>query len=102
VYNGPRVIVSFGDKTTEDIYHGKNSKAARKISNELWPRIQGKLDFMNAAAVLADLQVPPSNRMERLRGDLKDFLSIRVNDQYRIIFRFAEGNCYDVQCTDYH
>lgn len=94
------MIVSFGDKTTEDIYHSLDTKAARKIARELWGRIQRKLDLMNAAATVADLQSPPSNRLEQLRGDLKGFMSIRINDQYRLVFRFAGGHCHEVRCTD--
>jgi proteic killer suppression protein len=96
------VILSFGDKTTEDIYHGRDSKAARRISRTLWPRIQMKLDLVNAAISLEDLQSPPANRLERLRGDLNGFYSIRVNQQYRLVFRFEAGNCTDLRCTDYH
>lgn len=101
MYNQP-VIVSFGDKTTEDIYHGRDSKAARRIARDLWQRIQIKLDLMNAVASLQDLRVPPSNFLEKLRGDLEGFYSIRVNQQYRIIFRFEKNYCADVRCIDYH
>jgi len=96
------VILSFGDKTTEDIYNGHDTKAARRISRSLWERIQIKLDLVNAVLSLQDLRSPPANRLERLRGDLSGFHSIRVNQQYRLIFRFEDGNCRDVQCTDYH
>jgi toxin HigB-1 len=96
------VIVSFDDTTTENVYHGLDTKAARKISRELWERVQMKLDLLNAAATLQDLQVPPSNRLEKLCGNLNGFYSIRINQQYRIIFRFDAGNCRDVRCTDYH
>ena len=96
------VIVCFLDKTTEDIYHGQRTKAARKISPELWDRIQRKLDVLNAAVSLQDLRLPASNHLEKLRGELEGFWSVRVNDQYRIIFRFENGNCIDVGCVDYH
>ncbi len=96
------MIASFGDKTTEDIYHGRGTKAARGISRELWRRIQSKLDVMNAALTLDDLRVPPSNRLEKLRGDWEGYYSIRVNQQYRLVFRFADGVCNDVRCVDYH
>jgi toxin HigB-1 len=96
------VIVSFADNTTEDIYHGEDTKAARRISRDLWVRIQMKLDVLNAVTTLRDLQTPPSNRLERLRGDLNGFYSVRVNQQYRLVFRFEDGNCRDVRCTDYH
>jgi proteic killer suppression protein len=96
------VIVSFGDNATEDIYHGKDTKAARKISRDLWERIQDKLDLMNAAVSLQDLRVPPSNHLEKLRADLDGFYSIRVNQQYRLVFRFENNHCSEVRCTDYH
>jgi proteic killer suppression protein len=101
VYNAC-VIVSFGDKTTEDIYNGLKTKTARKVPKELWNRIPMKLDILNACIRLEDLRSPPSNRIEKLSGDLMSFYSIRVNDQYRIVFHFANGNCVDVCCTDYH
>jgi proteic killer suppression protein len=96
------MIVSFGDKTTEDIYHGYNSKSARRISKSLWSRIQNKLDLLNASKDIQDLQVPPSNRLEKLKGNREGYFSIRVNEQYRIVFRFETGNSYEVHCTDYH
>jgi proteic killer suppression protein len=96
------MILSFGDKTTEDIFHGSDTKAARKVIRVLWERICLKLDMLNAAASLQDLRTPPANRLEKLRGDLTGFHSIRVNDQYRIVFRFLDGNAADVRCTDYH
>ncbi len=96
------MIVSFGDKATADIYNGRDSKSAGKIGRNLWRRIQDKLDLMNAAISLQDLRVPPSNSLEKLRGDLDGFYGIRVNQQYRLIFRFEKNHCEDVRCTDYH
>jgi toxin HigB-1 len=96
------VIVSFGDKTTEDIYNGVETKAARGLPKELWGRIQIKLDLLHACTRLDDLRAPPSNRLERLKGDLDGFYSIRVNDRYRIVFQFADGNAVEVCCVDYH
>ena len=61
-----------------------------------------KLEALNAAARLEDLTVPPSNRLEKLRGTLEGFYSIRVNDQWRVIFRWIEGEAHDVQVVDYH
>jgi proteic killer suppression protein len=95
------LILSFGDKTTEDIYHGRDTKAARKMSRSLWERIQVKLDLVNATVSLQDLRILPANRLERLRGDLDGFHSIRVNQQYRLVFRFEAGNCRGVRYTDY-
>jgi proteic killer suppression protein len=96
------MIVSFGDKTTEGIFHGHGTKAARRIAQVLWTRVQSKLDMLNASTTLEDLRVPPSNRLEKLRGNWTGFYSLRVNDQYRVVFRFVSGNALDVRCTDYH
>jgi proteic killer suppression protein len=96
------VIVSFADTTTADIFHGSDSKAARKLPRALWGRIQQKLDLLNACTSLEDLRVPPANRLEKLKGDLAGLHSIRVNQQYRIIFHFVAGKCEAVRCTDYH
>jgi len=96
------VIVSFADTTTADIFHGSDSKAARKLPRVLWGRIQQKLDVLNACTSLDDLRIPPANRLEKLKGDLADFYSIRVNQQYRVIFRFVNGQCEQVRCIDYH
>ena len=96
------MISSFGDSTTAEIYHGSDTKAARRIRRELWDRVQRKLDLLNACTSVEDLRTPPANRLEKLRGDLAGFYSIRVNQQYRIVFKFANGNCEEVRCTDYH
>jgi toxin HigB-1 len=96
------VISSFGDATTADINHGNDSKAARRIGRELWSRVQQKLDMLNACTSIDDLRIPTANRLEKLRGTLAGFYSIRVNQQYRIVFKFATGNCAEVRCTDYH
>ncbi|MCB4756918.1 MAG: type II toxin-antitoxin system RelE/ParE family toxin [Elusimicrobia bacterium] len=96
------MIVGFGDQTTRDIYDGLDSKSAREIPKIVWPQSRRKLDALSAAHELRDLSVPPGNRLKRLRGDLNDFYSIRVNDQYRVIFKWSEGNARDVRITDYH
>ena len=96
------MIVSFADQATQDIYNGVNSKAARKLPKQLWQRIQDKLDLLNAGHTFDDLRVPAANRLEKLRGGWQGFYSIRVNEQYRIVFRFEAGRCSAVQCIDYH
>ena len=68
----------------------------------LWGRVQSKLDLLNACTSIEDLRVPPANRLEKLKGDLAGYYSIRVNQQYRIIFKFSNGNCEEVSCADYH
>lgn len=96
------MIASFGDRATEDVFHGNSTKAALRLPKQLWQRIQRKLDSVNACGSIRDLEVPPSNHLERLKGDWAGHWSIRVNDQYRIVFKFEEGNCHDVRCIDYH
>jgi proteic killer suppression protein len=88
--------------TTRDIWNGVNSKAARRIPRALWPIVQRKLDQVDSVTKLEDLKVPPGNRLHALVDDLAGYHAIRVNDQYRIIFRFDGHDAYDVRCTDYH
>jgi proteic killer suppression protein len=95
------VILSFADQTTEDIYNGKNTKSARRIDKRVWEVVVRKLDILNAATSLNDLK-SPGNQLEKLKGDLADYWSIRVNDQYRIVFRFERGNAANVRCYDTH
>ena len=90
------VICSLGDDTTRDIWNGVNSKAARRIPQELWAAVRRKLDQIDAVMRLDDLKIPPGNR------DLAGCHAIRVNDQYRVIFRFDGTDAHDVRCTDYH
>jgi proteic killer suppression protein len=97
------VILDFADEATEDIFHGTASRAARRrLARELWPAAQRKLDRLNRARETRDLADPPGNRLELLKGDLAGFYSIRVNDQYRIIFRFQKGDASEVRLVDYH
>ena len=96
------MIKSFKDKCTEDIYNGDNAKFARAIPREIWQTACRKLDMLNAAYELRDLLIPPGNKLEKLKGDLSEFYSIRINDQYRIIFRWIEGSVELVQIIDYH
>jgi proteic killer suppression protein len=96
------MIPSFGDASTEDVFDGRDSRAARRISPVLWPVVRRKLDMLNAAHALGDLRAPPGNRLERLRGPRSPEHRIRVNDQYRITFRFEDGDAHDVRCEDYH
>ena len=96
------VIASFADKATRDIFDGTDSKEARTIPKQLWNVAVRKLDMLNAASDLGDLRSPPADHLEKLKGDLAGFWSIRVNGQYRVIFRFTGGNAEDVRIADYH
>jgi proteic killer suppression protein len=96
------VIRSFGDQATEDVFHGRETRHARRLPKALWPIIRRKLDMLGAAHVLGDLRQPPGNRLERLKGTRPPRYSIRVNDQYRITFRFEADQAMEVTCEDYH
>jgi proteic killer suppression protein len=96
------MIINFADKGTEDLHNGYNTKAARHISQSIWKAAGIGLDAMEAAKRLQDLRFPPGNRLESLKGDLSGYHSIRINDQFRIIFRWVEGDIHDVEITDYH
>ncbi|MEN9548576.1 MAG: hypothetical protein RIR12_1167 [Bacteroidota bacterium] len=93
------MIVSFSSKETERIWNGESVKA---LPNEIQTIGRRKLRMLNNAQNLKDLQIPPSNRLEKLKGMLKDFFSIRINNQWRIIFKWANNNAYEVEITDYH
>ncbi len=93
------MIVSIGSKDTERILQGKQVK---KIPLEIQQVGRRKLRMIHNSQNLADLRIPPSNRLEKLKGKGKDFYSIRINDQWRIIFRWENNNTYDIEIMDYH
>jgi proteic killer suppression protein len=97
-----KMIESFRDKATEDLYHGKATARARQFAADMIPVALRKLDMLNAAKDLQDLLSPPGNRLEALKGKLRGFYSIRVNEQWRIVFRWHQRSAHDVQLTDYH
>jgi len=96
------VIRSFGDGTTEDLAAGKNTARARKIPRVLRRSALRKLQLIHRSINLNDLRVPPGNRLEALKGDLGDHYSIRINEQWRVVFRWVDGDAFDVTITDYH
>ena len=96
------MILSFGDAATDDLYNGINSRASRTVPIQVWSAAARKLDMLNAARSLGDLLAPSGNRLERLKGNLADFYSIRINDQYRLIFKWLNGNAEMVRVADYH
>lgn len=93
------MIKSFGDKETEKIWGGNYSK---KFPRDIQPITRRKLRMINNAQDITDLRSPPGNKLEKLKGDLKDFWSIRVNNQWRIIFMWEDNDAYEVQVIDYH
>lgn len=96
------MIVSFGNKLASDLFVGISTKESRKFPSELHKTAIRKLAQIQAAYLIEDLKFPPGNRLEKLKGDLKDHFSIRINDQWRIVFRFNKGNAYEVKIEDYH
>jgi proteic killer suppression protein len=96
------LIGSFGDAATEALFHGEGGKAVRRIPTDIRSVAERKLDMLNAATELRDLRAPPSNRLEALKGDLKGKHSIRINDQWRVLFRWEAGDAHDVEIIDYH
>ncbi|MEI7706929.1 MAG: type II toxin-antitoxin system RelE/ParE family toxin [Chlorobium sp.] len=93
------MIVSFGSKETENIWHGER---VRGLPNEIQETARRKLRMINNSLHIIDLRVPPANRLEKLSGKNKDFYSIRINDQWRIIFKWADGNASEAEIIDYH
>ena len=96
------MIVSFGDRATEDLYHNRPTSRARRFPQDVVNLALVKLDMLNGSAAVLDLRSPPGNRLEALKGDLKGFHSIRVNDQWRLVFRWEGNNALDVRLMDYH
>jgi proteic killer suppression protein len=97
------VIASFGDQGTVDLFNGRDTRAARRsCPAALWRVARRKLDQLNAATRLETLRVPPGNRLEALSGDRAGQHSIRVNDRYRLCFRWREAGAEAVEIVDYH
>jgi Plasmid maintenance system killer protein len=93
------MIVTFGDKETEKVWNGIVSK---KFPREIQEIARRKLRMINNSFDIMDLRIPPSNRIEKLKGDFKEFYSIRVNTQWRIIFKWDNGNANEIEIIDYH
>ncbi len=93
------MIISFGSKDSEKIWLGERAKS---IPIEIQQIGRRKLRIINNSQDLKDLKIPPSNRLEKLKGKRKDFYSIRINDQWRIVFRWENNNAYEVEILDYH
>jgi proteic killer suppression protein len=97
------VIQSFGDEGTEDVFNGRSTKKARAICpTDLWRVAARKLDQLDSVERLADLAIPPGNRLEALSGDRLGRHSIRINERYRVCFTWIERGPADVEIADYH
>lgn len=93
------MIKTFGDKESEKIL---NRIRAKILPNEIQDVLRRKLRMLNNAQDVNDLRIPPANRLEKLKGDLEDYYSIRINNQRRIIFQWLNNDAYDVKIIDYH
>ena len=93
------MILSFASKETEKIWNGERSN---KLTDKIQDIARRKLRMLNNSQNIADLKIPPSNRLEKLAGNYKDYFSIRINDQWRIIFKWNNGNAASVEIIDYH
>ena len=93
------MIVSFGSKITEKIWKGER---VSKLPVEIQQIGRRKLRMLNNSFNINDLRIPPSNRLEKLKGDKKEYYSIRINNQWRIIFRWENNYSFDVEILDYH
>jgi len=93
------VIKTFADRRTKDLYE---TGRARRFPADVAKRAARKLEYVDLAATLEDLRVPPGNRLHALEGDRKSQYSISINDQWRICFKFDDGDAYDVEVCDYH
>lgn len=93
------MIKSFGDRETEKIWNGLRSK---KLPNEIQETARRKLRMINSSQDVVDLRIPPANRLEKLKGDLQDWYSIRINNQWRIIFKWIANDAYEASIVDYH
>ena len=96
------MIETFGNVLAEDLFDNKKTKATRAFPPELRRAARRKLLYLHDAAELGDLAVPPGNRLERLKGRWQGWHSIRINDQWRVVFRWRGGNAFEVQVVDYH
>ena len=95
------MIASFADRATEALFHGETGKPIKRIPSDIRKVAVRKLDMVNAANELQDLRVPPGNRLEGLKGELRGKHSIRINDQWRIVFRWKDGDAHDVEIDDH-
>ena len=96
------MIRSFGNRLADDLFHERLTAGTRRFPPELRSTVRRKLQYVNAAVRLSDLAVPPGNRLEALKGDRRGSHAIRINDQWRIVFRWEHDGVAAVEVTDYH
>lgn len=97
------MIKSFGNKGTEDIFNGNDTRAAQKtLPKELWANAQEQLDQLNAAAAVGDMKLPPSNRLHKMKGQLKEWWSVSINMKFRIIFKWLGTDAHEVEINNHY
>jgi proteic killer suppression protein len=96
------VIRSFGHRLAENVYDDRRSAAVRRLPPVVYGAARRKLLYLHDADDLRDLRIPPGNRLEALKGKRRGWRSIRVNDQWRVVFRWIDGHAHEVQIADYH
>ena len=96
------MIASFGDRATEDLFHGHSTGRVQRFPADIVRVALRKLDLINGVDDVSELRVPPGNRLKKLKGELRGFYSLRINAQWRIIFRWESGQADEVEVTDYH
>lgn len=96
------MIQSFADEATADLFRERNTRAARRIPRDIWRVAQRKLKALDVAARIEDLAIPAANRLEPLKGDQAGRYSVRINDRYRVTFRWEQGHAHEVRIEDYH
>lgn len=94
-----KMIKTFNDNIAQQIYNGF---VVKKLDKNIQKLALRKLRYLDAAVIIEDLKIPPGNSLEKLKGNLSEYYSIRINDQYRFIFKWIENNVYDVKLIDYH
>lgn len=96
------MIESFGNRLAEDLFYDRASREVRRFAPDIRRTARRKLLYLHDAGELNDLRVPPGNRLEALKGRFAGYHSIRINDQWRVVFRWKSGIAGDVQIIDYH
>lgn len=96
------MIQSFADQTTADLFTERTTRESRRIPRAIWPVVRRKLKMLDVAHRLTDVASPPGNRLEALGGRMRGRHSIRVNDRFRLTFRWEGDHAYEVRCEDYH
>ncbi len=96
------MIRSFGNRLAEDLYDDRRNAAVRRLPPTLYVAARRKILYLHEADELRDLRVPPGNRLEALKGDLRGRYSVRINDQWRVVFRWVDGHAHEVRVVDYH